>query len=540
MPSTSDKPEPAPSPVASFQALKTPRASAVEVDQAQEDLRNPLDRANWVSAVTLWWIQPLIRRGYAAPLQQDNVWDLAETDKSAVLLQRFNAAWDHQVKTGKPSFGKALWAATKTTMLTAIVLQIFSVLFSLFQPIVIKALLQNLQGRTSNALGISSGYGLAFLLGATALCGAITVHYGMFLTLRAGCNARMTVVNAVYLKILRLSATARRTMNSGEIITLASVDSERLLEAYGLGVWTIISPFALICLCFVIGFQMEVYVGLAAAASICVIMYLAVSTARQVGLYRRKISKISAERVKLTNEVLQGIRVVKFYGWEDSILGQIQRVREEEVQLMRRYNYLRLYNSVLMFLAPFLVNAVCFSVFVLLGNTLDLATAFVVLALTNATLDQYQSMGVYLGLIVFTAVFAFLTASFQRMTNLITTTENIMTCFERISFYDSLNEEGHTMKERQIESSAVDAHWPRSGAVSFENVTMRYRPELELVLQGTVLCIAHRLETIIHSDKILVLDGGRVAEFDSPTALLERPEGIFRSLVESSRAVKSE
>ncbi|GLE01113.1 hypothetical protein PINS_up009926 [Pythium insidiosum] len=56
----------------------------------------------------------------------------------------------------------------------------------------------------------------------------------------------------------------------------------------------------------------------------------------------------------------------------------------------------------------------------------------------------------------------------------------------------------------------------------------------------TVLCIAHRLETIIHSDKILVLDSGRVAEFDSPAVLMERPGSIFRSLVESSRAVQSD
>jgi len=53
---------------------------------------------------------------------------------------------------------------------------------------------------------------------------------------------------------------------------------------------------------------------------------------------------------------------------------------------------------------------------------------------------------------------------------------------------------------------------------------------------STVLCIAHRIETIMDSDKILVLDAGEVAEYDSPSALLRMRDGIFRSLVCSSKS----
>ena len=50
----------------------------------------------------------------------------------------------------------------------------------------------------------------------------------------------------------------------------------------------------------------------------------------------------------------------------------------------------------------------------------------------------------------------------------------------------------------------------------------------------TLLVIAHRLSTIADFDRILVLDQGTVAEFDSPSALLEMEEGIFRAMVEHS------
>lgn len=50
----------------------------------------------------------------------------------------------------------------------------------------------------------------------------------------------------------------------------------------------------------------------------------------------------------------------------------------------------------------------------------------------------------------------------------------------------------------------------------------------------TVITIAHRLNTIMDSDKILVLDKGRVAEFDSAQNLLKNKAGIFTGMVEAT------
>lgn len=50
----------------------------------------------------------------------------------------------------------------------------------------------------------------------------------------------------------------------------------------------------------------------------------------------------------------------------------------------------------------------------------------------------------------------------------------------------------------------------------------------------TVLMIAHRLNTIMDSDKIVVMDNGQVVEYDHPHVLLRRKNGVFSKMVDST------
>jgi ATP-binding cassette subfamily C (CFTR/MRP) protein 4 len=52
--------------------------------------------------------------------------------------------------------------------------------------------------------------------------------------------------------------------------------------------------------------------------------------------------------------------------------------------------------------------------------------------------------------------------------------------------------------------------------------------------ESTVVTVAHRLNTVMDSDKILVMDNGCVAEFDSPYQLLQNPEGLLYMFAKES------
>ncbi|KAG0022642.1 hypothetical protein BGZ80_011587 [Entomortierella chlamydospora] len=70
-------------------------------------------------------------------------------------------------------------------------------------------------------------------------------------------------------------------------------------------------------------------------------------------------------------------------------------------------------------------------------------------------------------------------------------------------------------------------------AASMDMVTDKLLQEAtkENFADCTVLTIAHRMNTIIESDKVLVMDGGVVAEFGEPYKLLQNPDGVFARLV---------
>lgn len=77
-----------------------------------------------------------------------------------------------------------------------------------------------------------------------------------------------------------------------------------------------------------------------------------------------------------------------------------------------------------------------------------------------------------------------------------------------------------------------------------DEATSNVDPAAESVLQNTlrhelgnctVLTIAHRLHTIIDSDRVLVLDGGCVVENDRPEVLMRKSDGMFRKLLNDTK-----
>ncbi|ULT79401.1 hypothetical protein L5515_016086 [Caenorhabditis briggsae] len=76
-----------------------------------------------------------------------------------------------------------------------------------------------------------------------------------------------------------------------------------------------------------------------------------------------------------------------------------------------------------------------------------------------------------------------------------------------------------------------------AAAVDVETDSLLQKTIREQFKECTVLTIAHRLNTVMDSDRLLVLDKGRVAEFDTPKRLLANPDGIFYSMAKDANVL---
>ena len=170
---------------------------------------------------------------------------------------------------------------------------------------------------------------------------------------------------------------------NGRVVNLMSTDTYRVDQASGMFhlLWT--SPVAIMITLVVLCINLS-YSALAGFALLVIGLPILTRAIKTLFKRRRGINKITDQRVSLTQEILQAVRFVKFFGWESSFLERIRGIRKREIRGIQVLLAIRnAINAVSMSL-PIFASMLSFVTYSLSKHDLDPAPIFSSLALFNS------------------------------------------------------------------------------------------------------------------------------------------------------------
>ncbi|KAF9972607.1 hypothetical protein BGZ73_004232 [Actinomortierella ambigua] len=339
---------------------------AIELGEDDQVNTCPEDDANIFSRASFHWVSPLMRAGYANPLTLNDLWQLRKVDESHTVSGQFEQAWDKQLKKKNPSLVRAISQAYGRPFYIAGLWKAVNDTLSFIQPILLKEMLRFVMSyKTEEPQPLYRGYTIAFLMFICALSQTTVLHCYFHLCFRTGMHIRSGLVTAIYQKSLRLSNASRQQFTVGEIVNHMSIDSQRVqdLVSYLHIVW---SGLFQITMAMVLLYQT---MGWAIFAGVA-IMILMIPINARMSAFMRKLQqqqmKNKDARIKLMNEILNGIRVIKLYAWENTFLQKVLTVRnDQELAMMKKIGYLTAFQSFTWATTPFLVSLSTFAVYAL-------------------------------------------------------------------------------------------------------------------------------------------------------------------------------
>ncbi|KAI0689828.1 ATP-dependent bile acid permease [Cytidiella melzeri] len=230
--------------------------------------------------------------------------------------------------------------------------------------------------------GIGYGIGLGFALFLMQEVASIMTNQFIIITMTTGLSVRTGVIGAIFRKALRLSGRSRLNHSVGQIVTMISTDATRLdrSTAFSHNLWA--APVQIS-----IGIGLLIgnlgYSALVGLGILLLGLPVQMALIRIMFKQRKKGVAITDQRVRLTTEVLQGIRLLKYYAWETFYAHRIGDLRERELQAVRRVAFARAALVAVVLIIPLLASVLSFITYVLSGHDLDVATIFSSLQLFN-------------------------------------------------------------------------------------------------------------------------------------------------------------
>jgi ATP-binding cassette subfamily C (CFTR/MRP) protein 4 len=220
--------------------------------------------------------------------------------------------------------------------------------------------------------------GLFFILSCIFSC--CFKHNGSLRALLLTGKVKNMIVQLVSEKLISLNYCASHAQNTkGKLLNVISSDLEILeLSVYSFFFFCIPFTIPAIMIILTLLFGKIALLGIAISILHTPVVFILGKLMVKIKL---KASKIADKRIKMIQNLIEGIKIVKLYAWELPLLGKISLIREDEIKMLKKSVFYGALLNVLSAAGNNLMIFAALSIHVYLGNDLSPGKVFMLVSL---------------------------------------------------------------------------------------------------------------------------------------------------------------
>ncbi|KAI5957078.1 hypothetical protein KGF54_000006 [Candida jiufengensis] len=371
---------------------------------------HPRQASNFIFKIFFWWATPLMTVGYTRTLQPNDLWILTDDLKLESNYEIFDMYLDMEIarasmahieqkckergetienssvsreedlkdfKLTAKNIAIVIFLTLKRDIIKSVIIAVIALTCWAVVPLLTKRLINFVEEKT---LGIVSkvGKGIGFSFGVVAIMFLSTILFNHFMYIGSvmGAKVKAILTKAILDKSFKLNAESRHRFPQGKITSLITTDLSRIEIACLLQPLLICLPVPIIIaiVILIVNIKVSAVIGI-----VVFVLFLGVISigAKKLFEYRDIVSKITDKRVNLMKEILNNLKMIKYYSWEHPYHRNIMKVRGEEIDLILKIQTLR---NIIFSLAMTLTGICAMIAFIILyaiqGSTSSPATMF--------------------------------------------------------------------------------------------------------------------------------------------------------------------
>lgn len=334
----------------------------------------PEHTSNYLSQLYFAWLNPVLKVGYKRTLEQDDMFKLTDELKVENMTKEFHINFQSQAakakakhiiekckqrgettettttspdddladfRVPKKAVLMALFLTFKVLYSTACIIVFFSSMAQCLTPLLTKELIKYVESR---ALGVetNAGKGVGYAIGTILmlLFGGLAINHGFFRGMMAGAQMRAVLSKSVLEKSFVLNSKSKHDYPTSKITSMMSTDTSRIDFAAAFQPFLITFPASLVVIIVIL----IVNIGVSALVGIgfLIIFLVAISVvSKKMFAMRANATKFTDLRVNYMKEVLNNLKIIKYYSWEEAYHKNISDVRGKEMKIIYFIQILR-------------------------------------------------------------------------------------------------------------------------------------------------------------------------------------------------------